>query len=92
MSVQELPSFFNFQWVDKNDLTPQARFYEERLNQALASIFSQFNDGLQMPIKTAAEITTLEPDAPNGTVWFNSDIAKLQVKVANGTIETITSA
>lgn len=48
-------------------------------------------DSINAPGKTTAQITALEPDAPNGALWFNTDLAKLQVKTAAGTIETITS-
>lgn len=50
------------------------------------------NDGVNFPQKTTAEITALEPDAPIGAVWFNTSLAKLQVKTANGVVETITSS
>ena len=49
------------------------------------------NNGVIMPSKTTAEITALEPDSSVGTVWFDTDIAKLKVKTANGVVETITS-
>lgn len=49
------------------------------------------NNGVVMPSKTAAEITALQPNAALGTLWFNTDLAKLQVKTAAGVIETITS-
>lgn len=49
------------------------------------------NNGVVFPPKTSAEIATLEPDASVGTVWFNTDLAKLQVKTATGVVQTITS-
>lgn len=49
------------------------------------------NNGLIVPSKTTAEITALEPNASDGTLWFNTTLAKLQVKTAAGVIETITS-
>jgi len=49
------------------------------------------NQGVKFPNFTTAEITALEPAASNGTVWFNTTLAKLQVKTASGTVETITS-
>ena len=49
------------------------------------------NNGLIIPSKTTAEITALEPDAQDGTMWFNTTLTKLQVKTAAGVIETITS-
>jgi hypothetical protein len=50
------------------------------------------NDALRAPQKTTAEITALEPDATIGSIWFNTSLAKLQVKTAAGTVETITSS
>lgn len=49
------------------------------------------SNGLLAPQKTTAEITTLEPDVPIGTIWFDTDVAKLKVKTAAGVVETITS-
>jgi len=49
-------------------------------------------DGVKIPNKTTAEINTLEPDAALGTLWFDTSIAKLKVKTAAGTVETITSS
>lgn len=56
------------------------------VNQNIVTI-----NGLSATIKTTAEITTLEPDVPHGTIWFNSTLKKLQVKTDDGVIETITS-
>lgn len=52
------------------------------------------NDALKAPQKTTAEITAFasDTDIPNGTIWFDTDVAKLKVKTASGTIETITSS
>ena len=52
------------------------------------------NDALKMPQKTTAEITAFASDTsiPNGSVWFDTDVSKLKVKTASGTIETITSS
>lgn len=51
-------------------------------------------NGLQFPQKTTAEITAYASDTsvPNGTAWFDTDVSKLKVKTAAGTIETITSS
>lgn len=49
------------------------------------------NNGIVFPSKTNAQITTLEPDATVGTVWFSTTDAKLKVKTAAATIETIQS-
>lgn len=49
------------------------------------------NNGIKFPPFTTAEIVALEPDADNGTVWFNTTLKKLQLKTDTGVIETITS-
>lgn len=49
------------------------------------------NKGIKFPPYTTTEITALEPTANNGTVWFNTTLAKLQVKTASGVVQTITS-
>ena len=68
------------------------------LNSIVASTVSSnrtvTNEGLLFPQKTSAQITTLGADTtiPLGAAWFDTDIAKLKVKTAASTIETITSA
>lgn len=51
------------------------------------------NDALKAPQKTTAQITAFASDTsiPNGSIWFDTDVSKLKVKTASGTIETITS-
>ncbi len=48
-------------------------------------------NGVVFPSKTNAQITALEPTASAGTVWFSTTDAKLKVKTAAATIETIQS-
>lgn len=97
--VRDLPTFFDFVYTNKDgSLTPNAKFYNDLTYQVLNQ---NFNVGMQMPIKTTAQITVYRDDfnIPVGTVWYNSDTNKLQVKTAMGsimppvpgTIETITS-
>ena len=71
-------------------IQPRYEDYHEELNQTLRDGLS--NDGWTVPILTTAQITNIEPQKPNGTVWFDSDVAKLKVKTASGVVETITSA
>jgi hypothetical protein len=51
------------------------------------------NNGIAPPSFNTAQITEFGADVtiPNGTMWFNTTLAKLQVKTASGVIETITS-
>ena len=63
--------------------------YNADLNQTLLDGLS--DNGWTVPNLSAADIATIEPSMPNGTIWFNTNLAKLQVKTASGVIETITS-
>jgi hypothetical protein len=47
--------------------------------------------GIAPPSYTTAQITAIEPFVSNGTMWFNTNLVKLQVKTATGVIQTITS-
>jgi hypothetical protein len=47
--------------------------------------------GVAAPSFTTAQITAIEPFVSNGAIWFNTNLAKLQVKTASGTVQTITS-
>lgn len=101
--IPNLPPFFNMNYTDKEgNLTPNSLLYNDLMWQILNSLVRAFNDnftniGLMVPNKTTAEITVLRDDVtvPVGTIWFNTNLAKLQVKtvagVGSGTIETITS-
>lgn len=68
-------------------------------NQLVISTFTNEEykiQGLTVPSATTAEITAYGADSniPLGTIWFNTDLgggAKLQVKTAASTIETIQS-
>lgn len=59
------------------------------INQAAAN--NVVINGINPPPYTTAEIIALEPDVPDGTIWFNTTLKKLQVKTDTGVIETITS-
>jgi hypothetical protein len=94
MAVSNLPLFFNMLYTQENgSLTANAHLYNDQLSQVLQQIVEQMNNGFQMPQKTTAQITAYGADAsvPVGTTWFNTSLAKLQVKTAAATIETITS-
>lgn len=47
--------------------------------------------GIAPPSYTTVQIAAIEPFVSVGTIWFNTNLAKLQVKTASGTIQTITS-
>lgn len=60
------------------------------LNQSMLAALSE--DGWTIPQQTTDGIAEVESVMPIGTIWFNTTLAKLQVKTADGVIETITSA
>lgn len=47
--------------------------------------------GIAPPSFTTTQIGAIEPLVSNGTVFFNTNLEKLQVKTASGVIQTITS-
>lgn len=80
----------------------------DTFNESLNTIQNQFNGislGLVAPSLTADEIAALTMPSdlnninlyrPNGTIWFNTTLSKLQVQTAivlgtGATVETITS-
>lgn len=106
MTIPTLPAFYNMYYTEKDgSMTPDSYLYNDQMFQSLnlaiillnglinSAIINDtiVNNGVQFPQFTTAEITALEPDSVNGTVWFNTTLAKLQVKTAAGVIETITS-
>ena len=97
MTIEALPEFIDMQISENNgDLTPDALLFFDNAFQTLTEVIDLVNtyvtvDGLTAPSKTSAQITALEPDAAVGTIWFNTDLSKLQVKTATSTVETITS-
>lgn len=106
MTIPTLPTFYDMYYTEKDGrLTADSYLYNDQMFQALnlaVILLNSFinsaiinntivNNGMQFPQKTTAEITALEPDVADGTVWFNTNLAKLQVKTASGIIETITS-
>lgn len=106
MSVPTLPAFFDMYYTEKDGrLTADGYLYNDQMFQALnlavillnsvvsSSIINNMivNNGMTPPPFTTAQITALQPASAIGTIWFNTTLAKLQVKTATGTVETITS-
>ena len=87
-----VPPFYSYQFIDTNGyLTPEAELFMASVNQAMLGALS--DNGWTFPQKTTAEISDYSSldVTPNGTVWFNTTTAKLNVKTASGVIEEITS-
>lgn len=47
--------------------------------------------GVSPPSFSTVQITAIEPFVSNGTMFFNTDLEKMQLKTASGVIQTITS-
>lgn len=94
MAVDGTPTFYKMQIAnDENEVSDEATLYFDQQSQVISEMVDQFNGGIQMAQKTNAQATAAGADTnvPLGTVWFNTDVAKLQVKTAASTVETVTS-
>ncbi|MDR3667343.1 MAG: hypothetical protein P4L35_10915 [Ignavibacteriaceae bacterium] len=93
MTIATLPNYYDmiFSDIKTGKLSNQAQLFMDQAFQTLNDVVNEFNNGIIMPSFTSAEITTLKATADLGTVYFNTDLAKLQVVVAANTVETITS-
>ncbi len=105
-----IPHFQNYQYTDKDgQLTATAQLFMSQFNQIILSLIGRY--GFQVPNLTTDQINWVSAFTPNGiatdginntglpvgTLWFNTDLGKLQVKTAltplpTGTIETLASA
>lgn len=84
-----IPVFFNSRFVNENGfLTNEIQMFIDQLMQSLQSGIS--NNGFTFPQVDTATITLLEPRMPNGTAWFNTDLALPQMKTAPGVVKTFT--
>ena len=73
-----IPVLQNIQFVDKNGyLTDSQLLWLDELIQTMQSALS--DNGWTVPNATTAQIATLKTLMPVGTIWFNTDVAKLQV-------------
>ena len=92
--IADLPPFYNMQYTEEGGgLTKNAHLYNDLSSQILQKVVNYFNVGIPMPHATTAEISAHGTDkkVTNGTIWFNTSMSVLQVKIADGTIETIQS-
>lgn len=95
MSIYNFPVFFNMVYTkDDGSLTDEALLYNDQLNQSLQRVGFFFNNGIGLPHKTNVQAAAAATDdnIPVGAQWFNTDLAKAQIKVTTSTIETITSS
>jgi len=84
-----IPAFLNVKYInDTGFLSDDARSYEDLLNQALQNGLS--DNGWTLPQITAANLVAVEPDMPNGTVWYESDANEVVIKI-NGALRKVTT-
>lgn len=104
--IPTLPAFFDMVYSNPNGkLAPDGYLYNDQMFQALNALVILVNglttsvvsgssvtiNGINAPSFTTTQIIALEPSVPNGTLWYNSTLKKLQFKADAGVIETITS-
>jgi len=105
--IPSLPAFFDMYYtnLENGKLATDGYLYNDQTFQVLNAIIILLNgaltslvdgntvtlNGINPPPKTTAEIAALEPDVGVGTLWYNSNLKKLQFKSDTGVIETITS-
>lgn len=84
-----IPGFFNWVWTKKNgELTDSARLYQDELSQVLQNGLS--DNGWTLPQITAANLVSIEPDMPNGTIWYEADNHEVVIKI-NGALRKVTT-
>jgi hypothetical protein len=106
MAIQDLPTFFDMVYTKPDGhLAADGYLYNDQMYQALNLLVNTINlmvttlitngtvliNGINPPIKTTAQITALLPNVPIGTIWYNSNLKKLQFKSDTAVVETITS-
>lgn len=107
MSLPILPPFYQMKIANPDGMmTSEAILFNDEQSQTLVKAIDLINmiatsfisntgtvsyNGLIAPSATTAEITGFAGSAKLGTIWFNTDSAKLNVLTAVGTVETITS-
>ena len=68
----KVPGFLNMQFVQEDGLlTPEMGRYNENLNREMQNALS--DNGWTVPQQTTANITTIAPSMPNGTIWYATD-------------------
>lgn len=103
-----LPPFYKMKVAEQDgSMSSEASLYNDEQSQTLVKAIDVLNmqasteidntgavsyTGLVPPSLTNAQITALAPTAALGTIWFNTDAAKLNVCTAPGVVQTISSA
>ena len=83
------PTFQQIQFVKKDGfLTDSMQYYHDDMNQTLRDGLS--DNGWTLPQITAANLVLIEPDMPNGTMWYESDAHEVVIKI-NGALRKVTT-
>ncbi len=84
-----IPTFSDVMYVKPDGyLTPDMQIYNDILNQSLQNALS--DNGWTLPQITAANLILVEPDQPNGTMWYESDAHEVVIKI-NGALRKVTT-
>lgn len=63
------------------------QFYDQDLSQYLQNSLS--DNGFVLPPQPTETITSLSPDMPDGTMWYDTTSSSFKVKI-DGNIKTVT--
>lgn len=82
-----IPTFANVQFTqDDGYLTSAMQLYNDELNQALQNGLS--NNGWTVPQLTTTQISNIQSQMPNGTLWYDTNTNELKGKI-NGVVVVI---
>jgi hypothetical protein len=85
-----IPTFIYIQFVNKEGyLTDPMQLFMDELNQALQNGLS--DNGWTLPQITAANLATISPKMPDGTMWYETDNNEFVVKIS-GALRKVTTA
>lgn len=83
----KIPPFISTKFVEEDgNLTSPMFLYNDQLNRVMQDGLS--DNGWTVPQQTTANITTIAPDMPNGTLWYDTDTNELKGKI-NGVVVVI---
>jgi len=85
-----VPIFSDVKYVDEDgSLTPSMAMYHDELNQTLRDNLS--DNGWKLPTLTDTDITKIDPQMPDGTIWYDTVNSVLVAKI-NGTLVKLETA
>lgn len=88
-----IPVFQRTQFVDKDGyLTSAMQLYNDELNSVLRNGLS--DNGWTLPTVTSAELTSIQGQMPNGTIWYLHDTGSSTYEVIvkiNGALRKVST-